>query len=312
MPFPSLFIDRLELMFGKPTSDAILASFCSPKALAIRINTLKTTKELVCKELDTQNISFESVPWYESALLLPNTTTTDITSLPLYKEGALYIQSLSSMIPPLVLNPQAGDTVLDMAAAPGSKTSQMAHLMNNEGSILANDLSSERLYKLRANMESQGITNVQTMNRPGQFLWRDFPNIFDKVLIDAPCSMEGRFDCNDPDTYEHWALKKNNELSSRQKGLLRSAVRCTKPGGLIVYSTCTLSPEENEEVIDWILQKEGNVISVIPMDLPHLELAPALPKWGKRQYNEQVKHTKRILPSATFEGFYIALLRKND
>jgi len=194
--------------------------------------------------------------------------------------------------------------------APGSKTTQIACLMQNKGEIVANDISRTRLFKLRANLKQQKITNVHITNLAGERMWRKYPEYFDKVLVDAPCSMEGRFTTTDPDSYKDWSLKKVKELSHRQQYLLRSALTATKVGGVVVYSTCTLSPEENEGVIDWLLEKEGDSIEVEKIEIPHLKLSPGIKKWGKHDYNPEVAKTARIYPDEDLEGFFIAKIRK--
>jgi 16S rRNA (cytosine1407-C5)-methyltransferase len=227
-----------------------------------------------------------------------------------YTDGWLYVQSLSSMVPPLVLQPQPGERILDLTAAPGSKTTQMATLMENQGEILANDTSLVRLFKLQANLNTQGVTNTTTRRSSGQDLWQAFPEYFDRTLVDVPCSMEGRFLCSVPKTYENWSPKKNKELVLRQRALLRSAVSATKPGGVIVYSTCTLSPDENEGVVDWLLKKEGTAIEVEAISVPGLPVTQPITHWKHKVFASAIAKTVRILPSSTMEGFYVAKLRK--
>ncbi|HSW89144.1 MAG TPA: RsmB/NOP family class I SAM-dependent RNA methyltransferase, partial [Candidatus Saccharimonadales bacterium] len=229
---------------------------------------------------------------------------------PLYKEGLLYIQSLSSMIPALVLNPHPKELVLDLAAAPGSKTTQMATMMRNTGILVANDISRARMYKLKANVANQSVTNTTFLNLPGQFIWKKYPEYFDRTLVDAPCSLEGRINCYDPKSYQDWSPKKVDLLSQKERFLLRSAISATKPGGIIVYSTCTLSPEENEEVIDWILKKEGDAIDIEPIEIKGLKSDEPIMQWRKQTFNPRIKNTLRIFPSSTMEGFFVAKIRK--
>lgn len=289
---PEDFIKRITSHYPTITRNNIPQVFCK-KPISLRINTLKSTTVDVIKQLATLSISYEKVSWYKDALLLPTATSKQVTETSLYKEGKIYIQSLSSMIPALILNPQPGDKVLDMAAAPGSKTTQMSAMMENKGEIVANDIDSNRIYRLKSVLLAQGVTNTITSRIPGQSLWTKYPEYFDKVLLDAPCSMEGKFDVADPKTYTHWSLKKVKNLSKLQRWMLRSAVSASKKGGTIVYSTCTLSPEENEDVIDWILEKEkGSVIAEI-ISIDSLPLVNGY-----------------VLPSAMMEGFFIAKLKK--
>jgi len=230
--------------------------------------------------------------------------------LNLYKEGYYYVQSLSSMIPLLVLNPKPGEKILDICAAPGSKTTQMATMMGNKGEILANDTSPIRRLRLEANLKIQGVNCAYVSGFPAQSLWIKFPEFFDKTLCDVPCSMEGRFHTFEPESYKGWLVKKVRNLSRLQKWILRSAVSATKVGGRIIYSTCTLSPEENEEVIDWILEKEKGKVQVEKISVAGCQLSDAVMGWDGKKYNPEVGKTARILPSETMEGFFVASLRK--
>jgi 16S rRNA (cytosine1407-C5)-methyltransferase len=236
----------------------------------------------------------------------------ELTDLEAYREGKIYIQNLSSMVPPLAMDLEPGQKVLDLAAAPGSKTSEIAALLHNTGEIVANDKSHERLYKLRAVLGQQGVTNVTVSQKPGEILWKWHPEYFDSVLVDAPCSMEGRITTEDPDSYKDWSLKKIKVLSQLQKKLLRSAFSSVKVGGCVIYSTCTFSPEENEEVIDWLLTKENGAVEVKKIELPGLEFLPGLTEWRGRQFDTQLAKTGRITPTETMEGFFIAKLRKTN
>jgi NOL1/NOP2/sun family putative RNA methylase len=228
----------------------------------------------------------------------------------LYKEGYLYVQSLSSMIPPLVLDPKKDEKILDIAAAPGSKTTQMATMMGNTGEILGNDTSPIRRLKLQANLKIQGATNTYTSGFAAQMIWEKFPEFFDKVLCDVPCSMEGRFATYEPKSYLGWSVKKVKNLSKLQKWMLRSAVSAAKEGGRIVYSTCTISPEENEEVIDWILDKEKGNIILEKISVTGLRFSEGITEWEGAKYNPEVLKCARIIPSDTMEGFFIASIRK--
>lgn len=289
MSLPPVFVKRVTSFHPEMNVSDVFKK----KPLSIRINTLKTNKEDVLKVLNDLTIPYKKISWYKDALLLPITTSKQITETLLYKEGKIYIQSLSSMIPALVLDPQREEKILDMAAAPGSKTTQMAAMMENKGEIVANDIDSNRIYRLKSVLLAQGVTNTITSRLPGQTLWTKYTEYFDKVLLDAPCSMEGKFDVADPKTYTHWSLKKVKNLSKLQRWMLRSAVSATKIGGTIVYSTCTLSPEENEHVIDWILKKEkGNIVS------------------EKIMIKNLLFENGYILPASTMEGFFVAKLKK--
>jgi 16S rRNA (cytosine1407-C5)-methyltransferase len=308
---PEEFIKTLISIGPESQLPKILESFSEQKEVTFRLNRLTSSRAELEEIMEKNDITTSPVIWYEDAFST-TVSTRELTSLQAYKDGKFYIQGLSSMIPALVLDPRPADVILDIAAAPGSKTSQLASMMKNNGTIIANDLSRQRVFKLKANLKEQGVTNTTFSNIPGENLWRKYPEYFDRTLVDVPCSMEGRFDANDPDSYKDWTIKKVKELSHRQKYLLRGAITATKVGGTIIYSTCTLSPEENEEVIDWILEKEGDAISVEPISIANLELSDGLTSFGDKSYHPSVKKTARIYPSNTMEGFFIAKIHKNS
>lgn len=276
----------------------------------LRVNNLKSTKDQIEKILNEKKIPFTHPSWYQDAFIVPSQFDQQIINSEEFKKGLIYVQSLSSMLPPLILNPKPSDAVLDLCSAPGSKTTQMAAMMNNQGQIIANDNSRIRSYRLQGNIRIQGVTNTQTFLGDGQTVWQRFSSVFDKVLADVPCSLEGRFNLNDPKSFEQWTTKEVKKLSGRQKFLLRSAISSTKKDGIIVYSTCTLSPEENEEVVDWVLKREAGKIEIMPIEITGLTFTKSLTKWKNKVYDPKVSLSKRIIPDETFEGFFVAKFKK--
>lgn len=306
-PFPEEFIKKLAAMLPEENMDQTLSALCNPRSLSIRVNTLKSSVEEITQLLTQNNILFSTISWYPHAFLV-QTTTDILTALPAYHEGKFYIQGLSSMVPAVVLDPHVDEKILDIAAAPGSKTTQLAMQMNNQGELVANDISRARLFKLRANLASQGVTNVKVLNLPGEKIWQQLPGYFDKVLVDAPCSMEGRFQCSDPHSFEGWSSRKVKELSHRQKYLLWSAFSSVRIGGIIVYSTCTLSPEENEEVIDWLLKKSQGTAALEQITLSGLPTTQGLTQWKGKTYSDGISNALRVFPQPEYEGFFVARL----
>lgn len=307
---PEKFRERLATFTDEKTRLGILESMCHRHPSTFRANTLKTTADELQKKLSALGIETERVSWYSDAFILTNVPQKVLTETDLYKEGYFYVQSLSSMIPSLVLDPQPNERILDLTAAPGSKTTQIASLMQNTGEIVANDKSRIRMYRLEANIKTQGVTNVKTVYMPGEMMWKKYPEYFDKTLVDVPCSMEGRFWTEDPKTYQDWTPGKVRMLSEMQKWLLRSAISATIPGGTIVYSTCTLSPEENEGVIDWILKKEKDSIEIEAITIKGLATTSGVSKSGNKIFDKKIEKTVRIFPTETMEGFYVAKIKK--
>lgn len=221
--------------------------------------------------------------------------------------GAYYIQSLSSMIPALVLNPAENDKVLDLCAAPGSKTTQLAEMMKNRGTLVANEISIERLKSLVFNIDKMNLVNVGVIHGKGELLSKLFGNYFDKILVDAPCSALGIIQKKN-EVSNWWNEKKAEGLAEIQFKLLLSAIKSCKVGGEIVYSTCTLTLEENELVLDKILKKYPVEIVDIELPVPSRE---AFTTFENQKLNPAISKAKRIVPwEIDSEGFFVAKIRK--
>ena len=299
---PKEFIEELYSNYTPLTVDKILSGMTGKRNTTIRVNTLKSDVQEIMKILKENAIKFDRVNWYTDALIIKNATEKQIEALEIYEKGFIYLQSLSSMVPPLVLEPKRGEKILDLTAAPGSKTTQMAALMQNEGYILANELDALRCERLKYNVDKQGAKIVEVNNGRGEIIGKKYAEYFDKVLLDAPCSGEGRFIGTDARTYRSWSTKTVKELAKIQRKLIKSAYQSLKPGGELVYSTCTLNKIENEEILEW-------AISEMPLKLQKIDLK--IKDAIKADSNiEEIKNAIRILPSKETEGFFIAKLKK--
>ena len=306
---PTKLLDRWKELYSKKEFNQLLKALSEKSLTSFRTNTLKITTEDLKNILYKQGFLLEQVPWYLDAFILKNKSIRELTETDEYKKGFMYIQNLSSMIPTLVLNPKPEEKILDIAAAPGSKTTHIAALMQNTGELTANDLSFKRLFKLKENLNRMGITNTKVLNLRGESFWEKLPEYFDKTLVDVPCSMEGRIQLNDPKTYEDWSTKKIKQLAKLQRYLLRSAISATRVGGTIVYSTCTLAPEENEEVIEWVVEKTPGALTVEKIEIPSLAFQPGLTSWKNKKF-KYTSNSVRIFPSKTLEGFFLAKIHK--
>ena len=290
---PQAFVDNLYELFSPLTVDKILSGMAGERYTTLRVNTLKYDVQTLMRDFREKNIKFERVPWYQDALIIKNVTEKEIQKLKLFEKGCIYLQSLSSMVPPLVLSPKPGEKVLDLTAAPGSKTTQMAAMMENTGSILANELDKIRCERLQYNATMQGASIVTVNNNYGERIGSQYPEAFEKVLLDTPCSGEGRFVATDAKTYRSWSKRKVKELVKIQKKLFKSAYEALKPNGIMVYSTCTLNLEENEKILEWALELK-------------LEL-----KEVQQGQTENTKQAVKILPSKMMEGFFVTKLLKD-
>ena len=268
---PIDFINELNNDFTERNVDKILTGMSEERYTTFRVNYLKSNEVEVEDELVKNGVEFEKVRITESnfnfnAYVIYNKNEKDLSKLKIYEDGKIYVQSISSMIPPIILRPEPGERVLDMAAAPGSKTTQMAAMMNNEGYILANEIDKFRCEKLKYNAEKQGTSIVHIINNDGTQLFNSAKS-FDKILVDVPCSGEGRFIVSNKKTYEHWSLKMQKELVEIQKKLLSNAINLCKINGTILYSTCALSLAENEKVIDWAINNFNIEIEKININI---------------------------------------------
>ena len=301
---PEEFIDNLYEMFSPGTVDNILRGIAEKRFTTLRVNNLKYNIQDLMKYFKDINIKFDRVLWYKDALVIKNANEKDLQKLEIYKEGKIYLQSLPSMIPPLVLAPAEGDRILDLTAAPGGKTTEMASIMNGKGYILANELDKLRCERLKYNVEMQGADIVEVVNGRGEKIGENYKEQFDKVLLDAPCSGEGRFTIYNVQSYKQWSMKTVNELVKTQKKLFKSAYEALKPGGTLVYSTCTLNKLENEQIIDWALNNFN-----IKQERIDLDIKPSVPAFSNG-FDKNVGKAIRILPSKDMEGFFVAKFTK--
>ena len=301
---PIEFTQNLYKEYGNRVADKILTGMLEERYTTLRVNNLKANKEDIINNFKELDVQFEEVSFIKDAFIIKNKTEKQIQDFEIYKNGQIYLQSLSSMIPPIILNPSKNDRVLDLAAAPGSKTTQMACIMENSGYILANEIDKIRCERLKYNVNLQGAKIVEISNEDGRNIGKNLQEKFDKVLLDVPCSGEGRFLVNKPNTYSNWSEKQVLELSNLQKELFESGYNALKSGGTMVYSTCTLNKMENENVIDWAIKKYD--IEVIETDFKIKEsIRP-----NCKGLDKNIEKAIKILPSKNMEGFFVCLIRK--
>ncbi len=315
MPLPEPFVARLREIVPADRVDAVLATFESPIATGFRITTLLRDEADVLMMLRDEGVPFEPVEGVPGAYVVPAEARPSLLASRPYADGHVYVQNVSSQLAPLALAPREGERVLDLCAAPGSKTGQISALIGKGGEVTAVEKVRPRFYKLKANVYAQGATNVIPWLGNGAVYWRREPEAFERVLVDAPCSTEGRFRAHDPETMAYWSPRKIKEMRSKQVKLLWGGIQALKPGGTLVYSTCTFAPEENEGVVAKILKTFGDAVEVVdpglPTSGPVAEAAqPGLTSWNDRELPAALELTRRVLPTEILEGFYVAKLAK--
>ncbi|MBU0470620.1 MAG: RsmB/NOP family class I SAM-dependent RNA methyltransferase [Nanoarchaeota archaeon] len=273
---------------------------------SIRINTLLGTVNEVKKSIEAKGWELTPIPWCKEGFWISNPERRDVGNLLEHHLGKIYVQEAASMIPPLVLQPKPGDLVLDMAASPGSKTTQMAALMQNKGLLVANDYKGQRLQSLGINLQRSGLTNSVITLMRGQGI-KEME--FDKILLDAPCSGTGTIR-KSLKTIRIWNPGTITKLAKEQKELITVAFNNLKKGGEMVYSTCSVEPEENEGVVSFLLDKFEDA-EVVKVKLPGLKISKPVMEFKGEKYNPAVKDVIRIWPQDNdTEGFFVCKIRK--
>lgn len=295
---PDFLYNMLIEQYGEEVSNKIIDGFGQNRKLTLRINKLKTTVENVKKILTNLKIKFSEVSWSEDALIIEGTTKQEILELEIYKNGEIYLQSLSSMIPALILNPQANENILDMAAAPGGKTTQMSAISNNLALITACEKNKIRAERLKYNIQKQGANRVNVLVEDSRKLDDNFS--FDKILLDAPCSGSGTINIFDEKLNKYFTKELVDRSIKTQKELLQKAIKVLKKGGEMVYSTCSILKQENEENIEKFLK--NNQLEIVPIDIELLKDIPILPS--------KIEGVITVCPNELYEGFFVAKLRK--
>ncbi|MBU0535689.1 MAG: RsmB/NOP family class I SAM-dependent RNA methyltransferase [Nanoarchaeota archaeon] len=304
--FKEKFIERYSKLTDWPEFERYCRSYLRK---CIRVNTIKITVPELKKRLEDK-WTLDPVPWCKEGFWIKHIgeKKIDIGNLKEHVLGYIYVQEAASMIPPVVLDPKPGDIVLDMCAAPGSKTTQIAQYMKNEGVLAANDISADRLASLGINVQRCGLTNVIITKSLGFGIKSPTDEGFDRILVDAPCSGTGSIR-KSLKTIRMWNPNMIKRLSMTQKKLIEKAFSLLKKGGTMVYSTCSVEPEENEEVVSHLLDKcEEAKLEEIKLNI---KKSPSVTEFEGKTYNPEVKKCLRIWPQDNnTEGFFISKIKK--
>ena len=289
----------LEKQYTEEYVTKIMSGYKKTRKTTLRVNTIKSSIEEIKNKLNEANIDYEQVDWSKEAFIIKNADEKIIQEMDIYKNGQIYLQSLSSMLPPIILDPKQGSDILDMAAAPGGKTTQIAALSNNKSHITACEKNKIRFERLKYNIEKQGASSVFIMAKDSRYI-DDFFS-FNQILLDAPCSGSGTLNIEDMKFEKNFTEQLIEKSIKTQESLLKKAIKILKPGHEMVYSTCSILSSENEDVINRVIRSTD--AEIVPIHFDGIEQLPLLPT--------KINGTLCICPTELYEGFFVAKIRKN-
>ena len=296
---PVFLRERLLKEYKKDIVEKIILGYMQKRKVTLRVNTIKMKEDELENFLINSKINYSKVSFYSSAYILENIREEEIRNWEFYKEGKIYLQSLSSMLPPLVLEPKAKENILDMAAAPGGKTTQISALSENTALITACEKNKIRYERLEYNVNKQGAKGINLMRIDARNL-SDFFS-FDKILLDAPCSGSGTLNLKNENIEKNFTEELIERSVKLQENLQKKAIKILKVGGELIYSTCSILKEENEDLLERILNKN---LELIPIANNIFENVPKLPV--------KLEGTLCVMPNELYEGFFVAKIRKKN
>lgn len=282
--------------------------FTTTKSAVIKIT--DEANSLINQNIEKGNLS--PLGWLNDAYII-NQNKSIFTKSTEFEKGQIYIQNISSLLPVIALDPQPNEIILDMCAAPGGKTIQIARLSNNQAQIIVNDENPTRVQAMKKLFNTFNIKINSYFSQPSQYLSKHLPSeYFDKILLDAPCSGEGLIDLNKPESLQFWSTKKIKRLNHLQKNMIAEAYKLLKPQGTLVYSTCTLAPEENEEVISWALENFAGLKTEEISITKRLDNSyNGSTSWKGKTLNSGCQRCIRVKPNDHMEAFFVCKLIKS-
>jgi tRNA (cytosine49-C5)-methyltransferase len=303
-----MFIDRCSRVFNtdKVTTTELLTK---PIKQSMRINTLASDKvESIKKQLSAMGWKGKPFDWCDSGYSIDDGFEA-IRDSELIKDGSIYIQNASSWLPVIALDPQTNQKILDICSAPGGKTSHIAQITNNNAELWINDSSKSRLIRAKVNLRNLGTKYTHSSIYDARVIAHKLNGqMFDRVLLDAPCSGEGLISPKSEKDMNYWSLAHIKRMQQLQKKSILQAWKLVRPGGVLVYSTCTIAPEENELVIDYLLERSNALLT--PVDIRIKASIPPIQNWKNKQLKHDLSACLRISPSDDFEAFFLAKLTK--
>ena len=307
---PAEFLSRLQSIVSPELYAKTLRSFENKPVTCFRVNQIVDPGFESIDQLQQQGVVVQQVPDYSEGYFVDLKYRESLTRSDCAANGQIYIQNVSSMLVVDVLDPQPGEQVLDLAAAPGGKTLLIAERMQGEGYLAAVEAVRKRFFKLQANLKMHSADWVKTFMSDGRSVGQKTWERFDRVLLDAPCSSEARFHIDTPESWQNWSPRKIRESSRKQNGLIRSAFRALKPGGTLVYCTCSFAPEENEQTVDHLLKKFPGDAELLSFELTAGTTQPGLTGFSDREYDPSLSKSRRIIPDEIFNGMFVTKITK--
>ena len=295
---PTFLYNLLQKQYGENLTNTVIDGYSLKRPITLRANTLKTNIQNIKDIFDSLGFTYKEVSWYKDALVMENVSEEQIKDLEIYKNGEIYLQSLSSMIPPIILSPKEDENIFDMAAAPGGKTTQMLALSQNKAFITACEKNKIRAERLQYNLNKQGSNRINVMIKDARQLDNFFS--FDKILLDAPCSGSGTISIFDKRLESTFTEDLVNRSAKVQSELLKKAITLLKPGHEMIYSTCSILSKENEEILQKFIDMKK--IEIFPIDTSIFSDAILLPV--------SIEGTLCICPTRLYEGFFVARIKK--
>jgi tRNA (cytosine49-C5)-methyltransferase len=295
------FVDRAAKILESSPND-VREMFSRVQRPSIRVNPLVGDPVETSASINSL-WDLEQLAWCPEGYALQGSRSPIVQS-EFFSDGRIFLQNASSFLPVIALDSMRGQTIFDVSAAPGGKASHVAARLRNDCHLWLNDSSKLRLEKLREVLELLNVKPETFSQYPGQYLDKYVDSRFDRILLDAQCTGEGRVNLSNPHSLDHWSVSRIENYGRLQQRMLVAAFKLLDPGGVLVYSTCTLSPEENESPVNHLLRHFP--ASLCPIDVNLSNSRPGLASWSGTRYESEMERAVRIVPSESMEAFFVA------
>ncbi len=308
--YMDVFHQRLRALLPPEALARVQQAWEQTPPTMFRLVGLQEHRHATERRLRADGFSLQSLPWCPDIRCVPAEQRSALTRHPCFLQGWVYILNPSSLLAVQALRAEPGEEVLDMCAAPGGKTLALADAMRHQGRLAAVEAVRARFFKLRALVRRHpAAPMIHCYHADARQLWRKTPARFDRLLLDAPCSSEARIRPREPDTWRYWSPNKSKEMQRKQRALIRSAFACLKPGGQMLYCTCTYAPEENEAIVQSLLDRHPEA-EILPCSIDSPSWIPGLRAWRGERFHDSMRDAVRLLPDGRQDGFFLCRIAK--